>query len=441
MIMVKRAGLLALCSLLLAGVVSGAPALDAEGQNIQRRQYYYDEQESIADQSANDPIGATNKVLKMPHLGDTDAATFHKKKYGALVSSEYGDDSQVPWFDNGDFPFIQTANAAASGDGWSWLPGEFEGFEMKHDLDISTGSTKITQPYYAMTGVNNNQVKRVLISLPGLHRDSWKYANLFYNALRYVQDKNKYGVEEGDVLIVAPVVLNLDDQAAGGTNGDDSDWAVYRKSNWEFGGNTQSPKADHSVSFYTALDKLIEKFLDKDQYPNVEKVVVAGHSLGGQAVQRYALLKHEKSYDDQVMYWVGNPGAYTWITSDRPTDADCGGSTNQFPYGLESGSTFPKYVQKMFDDGQNSGDIVNRFRSRKVRYALGLLDNGAGDTHCEAYTQGANHLQRGANFVKSLDDDGGFPDTHSVSYVAGLSHQDYPMIAAEPSLQYLFSES
>ncbi|WFC98774.1 hypothetical protein MYAM1_001506 [Malassezia yamatoensis] len=438
--MVKLVDLVLLCSLLLAVAVSGAPAVDTQGQDLHRRQYSYDDQESIADQSSDDPVGATKKVLKMPNLGDTDSGTFHKKKYGALVSSEYGDDSQVPWFDNGDFPFIQTVDDTAE-DGWSFVPGEFHGFEMKYDLDISSDSTKITQPYYSMTGMNDSQVKRVLISLPGLQRDSWKYANLFYNALRYVQAKNKFGVEEGDVLIVAPVVLNLDDQAAGGTNGDDSDWAVYRKSNWEFGGSTHSPKADHSVSFYTALDKLIEKYLDKDQYPNVEKIVLAGHSLGGQAVQRYALLKHEKSYDDQIMYWVGNPGAYTWLTSDRPTDADCGDSVNEFPYGLGSSSTFPKYVQKMFDDGQNAGDLVNRFRSRKVRYAFGLLDNGAGDTHCEAYTQGANHLQRGANFVKNLDDNGGFPDSHSVSYVAGLSHQDYPMIAAEPSLQYLFSES
>jgi S-formylglutathione hydrolase FrmB len=35
---------------------------------------------------------------------------------------------------------------------------------------------------------------------------------------------------------------------------------------------------------------------------------IAGHSMGGQASHRYAILKKMKSYDDNISYWVGNPG-------------------------------------------------------------------------------------------------------------------------------------
>lgn len=30
--------------------------------------------------------------------------------------------------------------------------------------------------------------------------------------------------------------------------------------------------------------------------------------MGGQAAHRYAVLKKQKRYDDNMSYWVGNPG-------------------------------------------------------------------------------------------------------------------------------------
>ncbi|WFD38139.1 uncharacterized protein MJAP1_001087 [Malassezia japonica] len=312
---------------------------------------------------------------------------------------------------------------------------------MNTDLNIGSGDDTIIQPYYITNKFNPNKVKRAIVSLPGRPRDSWKYANLFYNALKWVYAKNKYGIEEGEVIIVAPLALNQDDQAAGGTNGEDSNWAVYRMSNWEFGGSTHSPKSANSVSFYTGLDKIIDNLMDKSQYPNLNKVVVAGHSMGGQTAVRYALMKHEKSYDNDIMYWVGNPGSYTWLVEDRPSSEDCKSSENSYPYGMGDSDDFPKYGRAALNNGQSIGDIVNRFRSRTVHYALGLLDNGSGDTHCEALAQGANHLQRGANFVQMLNNqDGGLPSTHTVSYVPGVSHQDYPMIAADKSLDFIFGK-
>ena len=430
----------ATCGLCLATLVQSAPlkANDKVDTVLTRRQYGIEQQQAIQSQANPDPVGATNEVLEMPNLGDVDASTFAKESNGLLVSN-YGDSSQVPWFDNGDFPFTDTVSVDGSSDGWTSIPTSFEGFKMNTDLVISDGDTRIVQPYYITSDFNATNVKRAILALPGQPRDSWKYSNLFNNALNWVYNQSLYGIQEGEVIIVAPIVLNTNDQAAGATGGDGSDWAVYGGSNWEFGGSTQAPAADSSVSFYTALDKMIDMLLDKSVYPNLEKVVVGGHSMGGQAVQRYALFRHGQDNDGDVLYWIGNPGSFTWLTADRPTGGDCDGSTNKFPYGLDADSNFPKYVRSMLHGGETTGDMVNRFRSRQIHYAFGLLDNGSGDTHCESYTQGANHLQRGANFVEMLSkQDGGFPPTQAVSYVAGVSHQDYPMIAATESLDFIF---
>lgn len=391
------------CGLCLAAIAQGAPlkADEKASNQLNRRQYDIEEQQSIQSQAYPDPVGATNEVLEMPNLGDLDASTFATQDNGLFVSN-YGDSSQVPWFDNGNFPFTDTVSVDGSSDGWTSIPTSFEGFQMKTDLVISDGDTRIVQPYFITSDFDASKVKRAILALPGQPRDSWKYANLFNNALNWVYNQSLYDIQESEVIIVAPIVLNTNDQAAGATSDDGADWAVYGGSNWEFGGSTQAPAADSSVSFYTALDKMIDMLLDKSVYPNLGKVVVGGHSMGGQAAQRYALFRHGQDNDDDVLYWIGNPGSFTWLTADRPAGGDCDGNTNKFPYGLDESSNFPKYVRSMLNDGETTGDMVNRFRSRQIRYAFGLLDNGAGDTHCESYAQGANHLQRGANFVEML---------------------------------------
>ncbi|PKI85442.1 hypothetical protein MVES_000687 [Malassezia vespertilionis] len=62
---------------------------------------------------------------------------------------------------------------------------------------------------------------------------------------------------------------------------------------------------------------------------------------------------------------------------------------------------------------------------------------------CEAQYQGGTHLQRGAYFASAVGiahGDNMLPPTHNVSFIAGVSHQDYPMIAATQSLDFLFGQ-
>ena len=74
---------------------------------------------------------------------------------------------------------------------------------------------------------------------------------------------------------------------------------------------------------------------------------------------------------------------------------------DEWHYGLHgNASKITKYARE--DVVKDVDFVVNRFRQRKVHYAFGLLDNGVGDTHCEAGTQGTTHLSRGAEFVKML---------------------------------------
>lgn len=405
----------------------------SDPSGLRPRQYSNSTQEEIAKQAVDDPIGATNRVKTMPHLGEPGYKSFAKNKYGVLHPGESSAHHQVPWFDNGNFPFTQPDGSARDSRGaLKHVPKASNGFVLKDDLKLSGDAV---QPYYITEDYNADDVKRAIVVIPGMPRDAWKWTTLMHNAFRYVYTNKKYGMKKKDTIIISPLGLIKEDKEAGAVS--NGNWAVYKNSFWSAGGHTMSPKLKNPVSYFTMLDKMVDMLLDKSRFPNIDKVVIAGHSLGAQAVQRYAVIrKYNGNQEDSLLWWIGNPGSWTWLTDKRPTYwPKCPELMNSWPYGLNE-SSLPDY-----HENANAGDLVNRFRGRTVQIALALDDNGAGNTHCQAYYQGANHLDRGSHFVKSLSNmDGGLPSGFEVNYVAHVAHQDYPMFATSRSLDFIFGK-
>lgn len=100
-----------------------------------------------------------------------------------------------------------------------------------------------------------------------------------------------------------------------------------------------------------------------------------------------ALLKKTKRYDPNIRFWIGNPGSWAWLTDQRPyPNATCE-NPDDWIYGIGGNVTkVSKYGRK--DVMADKQAVIDRFRSRNVHYALGLLDDGPGDTHCQARMQG-----------------------------------------------------
>ena len=422
-----------------------------------RRQYDDDKQYEIEKLSPDDPVKATDEVLQMPNLNNSNARTFaHNNPY---VNSDDGDSSQVPWFKEEFKPQPNVQPKTIQGKrAWSWIPSEFDlfpglSFQLNNDIQINapdnkpTDVEKVVQPLWVSQPYDPGNIKRAVIVWPGKPRDSWKYVTLMANALNHMYSIGPDGVTNGTVLLVAPLVLNEDDKQAGGADGANGTWAVYHGSAWQRGGMTQMPQMEHKVSMYRAMDIVINWLMNRDNFPNLNQVVVSGHSMGAQATVRYAYMKKTKKYDDNISYWIGNPGSWVWLKKSseiggRPVDqsewSNCTDQVDTWPYGIYN-FTNVGYGK----DAQQDPDMaIARFRQRRIHYALGLLDNGAGDTHCQALSQGHNHLERGANFIKMLSEmEGGFPVNHTVSYAARISHQDYPMMAINSSLEFIFKKN
>ncbi|KAI4523085.1 hypothetical protein K525DRAFT_197250 [Schizophyllum commune Loenen D] len=335
---------------------------------------------------------------------------------------------------------IFIGSAAVDGtpdEGWKQLPNVV-GFDLQR-LPLE-GYGDAVLPYFVERGKDAANIKRVVIAQPGKPRDAWKYVNLLRNSLICAAAADQDPVNMDEILLAAPVWLNDYDQKAGAVGATD----VYFKSSRWFEGGMSSGPGDTEISSVTAMDFLVAHFLDASAFPAVEQVVSAGHSMGAQFTQRYALMRDADDKDDKLRYWVGNPGSFAWLTEDRPKEinSDCSDSYNSWPYGgltTHALHPFPSTFKKEFKN--NWDGVVERYRARYIRHAQGLADNGPGDTHCEAQAQGATHLERGQGFESMLNAmSGGMPGRTKFDYIEGVSHQDYPMMAAEVSQTRIFRE-
>lgn len=385
---------------------------------------------SIALQAPTDPVGAARAADAMPFIAGNNTAGYIGDN---IITSDSDEGNGYIWTQN--FPFVPNANANGSPDtGWQGLP-DLEGFTLNRSIVVRQGAI---QPVYITANYNPESIKRAVIVFPGKPRDSWKYTNLVRNALTVQAGLfPEWGITTDSVLVMGPAWLNEMDQQAGASLPNE---IIFHGSQWQSGGNSRSPELNSSITSYEAVDRLTDILFDKAQFPNLNQVVVAGHSMGAQMVQRYAVLKKTKEYDQNMAFWLGNPGSWAWLTDDRPYQNSSCTDYLDWHYGLGGNQTHvSKYARQ--DVETNRKAVVDRYLERRMHYALGLLDNGAGDTHCEALMQGGNHLDRGSQFalqLSNIPEANGWPANHTLDYMVGVSHQDYAMISANASLQRIF---
>ncbi|SPO22101.1 uncharacterized protein UTRI_02105_B [Ustilago trichophora] len=410
-------------------ILSLPPSISAarkDHQTLYRRQTQY---QYIADEQ--DPLKAAADIQQMQFVPNNSSAP----NPDWLIIKDDGDSSNPPWLSQ--VPFVQTPAAENQqlGDGlmgWKVVP-DLEGFTLNRTWQVLPN---LVMPMYVSQsykpGQDNSNIQRAIITMPGKPRDSWKYANLFRNALTVAASNPANGITADQVVIIGPVFLNSDDKEAGAVKDGELYW---HGSQWQSGRRARNePKI--KLSSYHVLDNITDWVFKSGEFPSIKQVVFGGHSMGGQAVQRYAVLKKTKAYDDNVHFWVGNPGSWAWLDDQRPyQNASCAG-WNNWGYGIGNISSVIGYARR--DVNASREAIVERFRSRKVHYAVGLADMGPGDTHCQAKMQGGSHLDRGSQFVLSLGRLGGFPPKQTFDVIAGTSHQDYPMIRADKSVQRIF---
>lgn len=276
---------------------------------------------------------------------------------------------------------------------------------------------------FKTAGLEDTKIRRAVIMLHGQGRDGWLYQDqaneALYNATRTTGSKDQADLRKlkrSETMIISPEFINeSDEELATRTNELQFDEVtdlstydsapaettlVWQGDSWAEGadsiaptvidaGEGRTPYTAPPMSTFEVLDAIIAQLTNTTTYPRLDTIIVAGHSLGAQFVQRYALIGAVPSRSIPVHFFIANPGSFAYLTSQRPySTADCMDSYDAWKYGL--GVFGIRYLYDMvidsLDDRTDVTDVRVRYlRDRQVHYLFGLDDRGGqGDRRCQA---------------------------------------------------------
>lgn len=271
------------------------------------------------------------------------------------------------------------------------------------------------------------QIQRVLIVIHGRLR----------NAETYRQSAERAAEQAGQsatTLVIAPQFLNESDIERHQLPDSLLHW---RGDDWMAG---EPSIGANPLSSYAVLDKILERMSDRQQFPTLKEVVIAGHSGGAQVVQRYALLGHDQpalqSAGVSVRYVIANPSSYAYFDEQRPVPfntARCPGF-NDWKYGLLK---LPDYA-----NGQTAQQLEQGYVQRNITYLLGQRDTNphhpALDRSCAAETQGASRLVRGHRYFDYLQQRHPEGLNQRLIEVPGVGHNGDKMFTSPEGQKALF---
>ncbi|MDE3167442.1 MAG: hypothetical protein KGN36_16690, partial [Acidobacteriota bacterium] len=197
------------------------------------------------------------------------------------------------------------------------------------------------------------------------------------------------------------------------------------------------------ITSFDFMDQILRKLANRRTFPNLKSIVVAGHSAGGQFVDRYAMANQVQGrLGVRVVYLVANPSSYAYLDSTRPrgesglfrdfVDARNCTTYNKWPYGLEDRTG--GYTVRQSDE-----QLRRQFTERPVTYLLGELDTlplAGFDSSCPAMAQGANRLARGQAFARYVNEK--FGAHHRAMVVPLCGHNARCMFTSDPVLELAF---
>jgi hypothetical protein len=184
---------------------------------------------------------------------------------------------------------------------------------------------------------------------------------------------------------------------------------------WRNGGMSLSTGLNKdlpTLSSFEVLDRLID--VVTKQNPDIHRIIILGHSAGGQFVVGYAAInnRHEflKQQGVSIRYVVANPSCYPYLDQTRfhfnstgeilviskEELKDCP-SYNNYKYGLEKLYGYAETLSPEL--------IRTRLLTRPVMFVLGTADtdrNWSLDKSCEGEAQGENRYQRGLLYKHHL---------------------------------------
>ncbi len=266
----------------------------------------------------------------------------------------------------------------------------------------------------------NEAIRRAVIVCHGVRRDPQNYHAGMLIALAKATASDP-AISVDSVAVVAPLFPNGNDRGTAFPYDPDgerqadrypSPALVWSNTAWAGGAVNQYPPHREAVSSFHALDQLLQWYGDRARFPNIRQIVVAGHSLGGQMVQRYAAVGYtarQLGLSVPVSWWVGDPNSLLWLSAERPLSTDrCPDTYDDYDEGLAGYADFGSdrsgpmaYNLGLVAAGREA--VRRNFQGKPVHWGRASRDKGdQSNGDCAPYTTGQDRNERFFEFVRAF---------------------------------------
>ena len=275
------------------------------------------------------------------------------------------------------------------------------------------------------------RIRRAVIVFHGVGRDVSGYYRTLQDAAEQA------GSAARDTILIAPQFLAEEDVR---WNRLPPDFLRWRGSSWEGGAPAAAPAA---ISSYDVVDALLKRLSDRTIFPDLKTVVLAGHSGGGQLVQRYAVVGNAAAAlanaGVRLRYVVANPSSYLYFSDGRPVEFR-GGSCRDFDHWKYGRADPPAYVKPDAADTWPQREAA--YAQKDVIYLLGDADIDPHekdlDTSCGAEVQGPTRFIRGQAYFAYLHARHPSGWNQRMWFVPGVAHSARKMFTSTCGINAIF---
>lgn len=283
----------------------------------------------------------------------------------------------------------------------------------------------------------NKKIKQLIIYVHGARRNGLDYYEWGKAA---VKAANK----DDETLFISPQFTSEKDLEDHKHSENHLFWA---NNDWRVGDESVSSKkrkrAD-AFSSFSLVDSMIARVCNPKLFPKLKKVIVIGHSAGGQFVQRYAgMAPILRGY--KFRFIVMNPSSYLYFDNRRPIKT---GDKLTFlksdTIGCSDYNEYPKGFEKLNPYAAKIGaeTIKQQFLSRDIVFVLGGSDVNMNDPSmdktCSGNMQGRFRLERGQFYYEYLQLFSKKGKIHKVDVVPNVAHSGEKMFASRAATWYMF---
>lgn len=374
--------------------------------------------------------------------------------------------------------------------------GQMYGFPLTNHYNTTTATKPAVIAYYSSHGPiltntkqhrNAHRIRVAIIMIHGSERNADEY---LYSTMTAAYIQKKYHPSE--VVSIAPRFLTREDGVLSVPvvydehHMEQMECLLWNETypiphTWRYGANALYPFDD--ISSYDAIDAIMEYLLssNKHSFKFLERIVIAGHSAGGQFVHRWALTSNSAFWEHPLVYGFddgsvttmlkrnlrssyshrttidivivpANPRSYCYLDARRYINGtfqippasmiqSCP-TYNSWEWGLDDGGLSCTYRDKAmaYFEG-NISHLAERYSKRNVIYLSGANDTENLHGSCEDDGfQGIHRRQRSELFFNSLREFFG-KQVHKRKVVKESGHDHMFMFQSYEGRRALFGES